>query len=148
MRFVVFIFSLFTIISCSEVGGAPQLPSEEPETDCDAFIQILGQDEFNAITDVEFSIEVVSINQDCLSITISDSGCSPDNWEVNLLTTEAVLESDPLQKILKVEVVNNEACLAVFSKTKTFDLTPVHVEGESEMILNIEGWNTQMSYTY
>ncbi len=140
-----FIIILFVAFACSEVSNAPQLQSQN---NCDAFIQITTENEFNAIADAEFNIEAVSINQNCLSITVTDSGCNPVNWDINLFTTDAVLESNPLQKELKVELINNEVCLAVFSKTKTFDLTPIQMGSESEIILNIEGWNTQVSYTY
>jgi len=136
------------IFSCSEAEDAPQFQSGQSQTDCGAFIQILSQNEFNALEDAEFSIEDVSINQDCLSVTIGDSGCNPENWGINLLTTDAVMESKPPQKNLKIEVVNNEACLAVFEKTKTLDLTPIQVEGEDDIILNIEEWNIAVNYTY
>jgi hypothetical protein len=145
MKFIGIIISILLVVSCAEVGNAPQL---EPESDCDALIDVVGDNRFNATVDTDFSIENVSIDQDCLSISIADSGCNPDNWEVNLLTTSAVLESLPVQKSLKVEVINDEACLAVFQKTKSFDLTPIQIEGESEIILNIEGWDMMMVYTY
>jgi hypothetical protein len=143
-----FIYSLLILFSCTEAENAPQLQSDLSDPDCDAPIQIITQDEFNDLADPEFSIEVVSINQDCLSISISDSGCSPDNWDINLLTTDAVMESNPPQKNLKVEVLNNEACLAIFQKTKVFDLTPIQNNGDSEIILNIEGWLNPVNYEY
>lgn len=145
MKFIGIIISILLFVSCAEVGYAPQL---EPESDCDAFIDVVGDNQFNATVNTGISIENVSIDQDCLSISIADSGCNPDNWEVNLLTTSAVLESLPVQKILKVEVINNEACLAVFQKTKTFDLTPIQIEGENDIILNIEAWDMIIVYTY
>jgi len=136
------------VFSCSEAEDAPQFQSGQTQTDCDAFIQILSQDEFNALAEAEFSIEDVSISQDCLSVTIGDSGCNPENWDINLLTTNAVMESNPPQKNLKIEVVNNEVCLAVFEKTKVFDLTPIQNNGDSEIILNIEGWPNPVNYEY
>ena len=148
MRYLVLIFSWCIIFSCSEAEDAPQFQSGQTQTDCDAFIEIISQNEFNALEEPEFSIEDVSISQDCLSVTISDSGCSPENWDINLLTTDAVMESDPLQKNLKVEVLNNEACLAIFQKTKVFDLTPIQHNGDSEIILNIEGWPNPVNYEY
>jgi hypothetical protein len=126
----------------------PQLQPGQSQTDCDAFIQIISQSEFDALTDAEFSVIDVSINQDCLSLTIGDSGCDPENWNTNLLTTDAVLESNPVQKNLKIEVVNNELCGAVFEKIKTIDLTPIQNDGDGEIILNIEGWPSSVSYEF
>ncbi len=126
------------------MGNAPQV---EPDTVCDSFIDIVSEDQFNTPGDADFNIKNVVINQDCLSISIVDSGCNADNWEVTLLTTSSVMESNPIQKALKIKLINNQACLAVFQKTKTFDLTPIQVEGEDEIILNIEGLD-MIVYTY
>lgn len=145
MKLIVIIISVFIVISCSEVGNAPQV---EPETVCDSFINIVSEDQFNTPDDADFNIENVVINQDCLNISIVDSGCNADNWEVNLLTTSSVMESNPVQKALKVRLINDQACLAVFQKTKTFDLTPIQIEAENEIILDIEGWSTSVNYTY
>ena len=45
-------------------------------------------------------------------------------------------------------VINNQECLAVFQKTKSFDLTPFRIEGQNSVPLNIEGWNEQVIYEY
>jgi hypothetical protein len=47
-----------------------------------------------------------------------------------------------------MELINDEACLAFFQKTVSFDLTPFQIDGQSDLPLNINGWNEQITYEY
>ena len=136
---VVLIFS-----SCSNDDDGIQII----QSDCNALSEVLSNDDFAAITDTVFIISNVTLEEDCLSITIGDSGCDPNNWEMNLFSTDAFFLGLPTIRAVKLEVINNEACLAVFEKTKTFDLIPFQIENQNEIILDIEGWDSQISYQY
>jgi len=89
------------------------------------------------------------VNGDCLNISISASGCSGETWVLELIDSEGVMESLPPQRNLKLILTNSEACLAVFTKTQSFDLTQLRVEeDENEVILNIEGFPESITYSY
>lgn len=107
---------------------------------------ILDNSAFNAAE--SHAIEGVIINNDCITITISDSGCDSSNWVMTLIDSENIAESMPPQRYLKLKLINNEVCLAYFNKQENFDLAPLRVEGLNEVILNIEGLATPITYTY
>jgi len=118
------------------------------ETNCEALSEVLSNEDFDAILNTSFGITEVSLDEDCLFVTIGASGCDPNNWDMNLYSTDAFFTGLPSVRAVKVEVINNEACLAVFEKSMSFDLTPFQLENENEIILAIEGWATQISYPY
>jgi hypothetical protein len=44
----------------------------------------------------------------------------------------------PPQGYLKLALANNEACLAVFNKEQSFDLTRIKIDGANGVLLKIE----------
>ena len=49
---------------------------------------------------------------------------------------------------MKIELDNPEVCLAIVQKTVSFDLTPFQVDGQNQVILNIDGWDEPITYQY
>ncbi|WP_299106382.1 hypothetical protein [uncultured Winogradskyella sp.] len=94
------------------------------------------------------TIDEAIIDGDCVIITILSSGCDSANWVMTLIDSEAVAESLPPQRYLKLSLFNNEVCLAFLSKQEYFDLTPLRVEGLNEVLLNIEGLAEPLLYSY
>ena len=95
-----------------------------------------------------FGVLNVNLNGDCLMVHITSSGCDASSWEFVLIDSENIAESMPPQRYLKLTLYNNEACLAVFEKEETFDLTSLQVQGTNEVLLNIEGLPESVLYTY
>ncbi|MEM5564139.1 hypothetical protein WNY78_03440 [Psychroserpens sp. AS72] len=100
-----------------------------------------------AESDVYNLIEAVIIDN-CLSINIGASGCDGETWSMVLVDSGNVAESSPEQRYLKFVLTNDELCLAVFTQERSFDITPIQVEGSNEIILNIEGFEEPLIYTY
>jgi len=136
---------LFICISCSSDDDNN---CEVIQQNCDAFAEVLPDDEFDALTTTGFGITEVSLDEDCLIVTIGDSGCNPDNWDMSLYSTNAFNTGSPTVRAVKVDLINNEACLAVFEKTMSFDLLPFQLENQNEIMLAIDGWAAQISYQY
>ena len=88
------------------------------------------------------------IYSDCLTIHISASGCSGESWILELIDSDSVTESFPPQRHLKFALTNSEACLAVFSKSESFDLASLRLDGINEVILNIEDFSDTIIYSY
>ncbi|MUU78002.1 hypothetical protein [Winogradskyella endarachnes] len=93
-------------------------------------------------------IEAIQINDDCIILTVSDSGCDSDNWVITLVDSGNIAESMPPQRYLKLALVNDDVCLAYFTKQQTFDLTNLKIEGVDEVLLNFEGFAESVSYYY
>lgn len=140
------IFALFGIIgmifiSCSDDDSTTN------ET-CDSNSEVIAETIFKDITTINYTISDVNLSGDCLQITIGSSGCNADQWQMNLYSTDSFYTINPLQRAVKLKLINNQECLAVFQKTKSFDLTPFQIKGQNQISLNIEGWNKTIMYKY
>lgn len=100
------------------------------------------------IKTTNYGITQVVLNGDCLEVTVSSSGCNPDNWDMNLFAAVSPLIVAPTVYIAKIELINNEACLAVFQKTVSFDLKPLQIATIKEIQIWLDGWNTPIFYKY
>ena len=94
------------------------------------------------------AIDSAIINDDCLALIVSGSGCDASTWLMSLIDSGNVAESFPNQRYLKLTLHNNEDCLAVFNKEENFDLTALRIEGANEVLLNIEGLEESILYSY
>ena len=103
---------------------------------------------FPQVNTANYGITNVVLNGDCLEITVSSSGCDPNNWDMNLIGVASTTNIYPPLFHAKVELINNEACLAVFQKTVSFDLTPFQMAGQNTVQIAIDGWNTNIMYQY
>lgn len=139
--FTLLLFSVF--LSCSESST-----KDVVNANCDKQSQIITEQAYNELSTANYMITAVTLNTDCLDVTISSSGCNSNSWEMNLFSTNNFPDSFPLQRNLKLQLINNEACLAVFQKTVSFDLTPLQIQGQNQIKFNIDGWQEQIVYNY
>ena len=141
-KFIVFTLFAFLLLNmqCDEDDVVLQ-------SYCDSNI-VIDNTTYQNIDSAFFSFINIEVDGDCLVVEISSSGCDGNTWVMELIDSEDVLESLPVQRNLKLALTNEEACLAVFSKTQTFDLTPIRVEGANEVILNIEDFPEPITYLY
>lgn len=109
---------------------------------------IFDGDRYQQVSTANYQVDNVVLNGDCLEVTISSSGCHPDNWEMNLVGAISLAAVSPPDVGIKVELINNDACLAVFKKTVSFDITPLQFTGQSQVRLVIDGWNSPILYQY
>ena len=118
-----------------------------PITDCDSFA-FVDDSQYDNADSAFFEIISASIEGDCLNIEISSSGCSGETWVMELFSNTIINESLPIQRGIRLVLTNNEACLAVFSKEMSFDLTNLQVEGENEIVFNLEEYSGELNYSY
>ena len=143
MKKLLLFLPIILILSCNSENDNSTI-----ENNCDFTSEIILEEDFNAINTSNYGIIEVELNGDCLGITFGSSGCGTDLWEENLYSTDAFYNVFPLQRDVKMELINDEACLAFFQKTVSFDLTPFQIERQSDLPLNINGWNEQITYEY
>ncbi|MAB49358.1 MAG: hypothetical protein CMC05_12085 [Flavobacteriaceae bacterium] len=118
-----------------------------PQSNCSSFVAIDGFTYENSATS-PYSINSVSINNDCLVIEVSASGCDGNTWDMQLVDSEEVSESNPPQRYVKFFLINTEDCLAVVDRARSFDLSPLQIEGENEIIINVDDYSDPVIYTY
>lgn len=95
-----------------------------------------------------YEIVDVHIEENCLIVNLSASGCDGTTWSLVLVDSGNVAESLPEQRYLKLVFSNAEECDAVVSQERSFDLTAIRIIGSNEIILNIEGLDESLNYMY
>lgn len=133
---LVLIASVFLFASCDDKNDAIILDNESV---------IINNMLYNETVTNNYTITDVQLNENLLTIKISSSGCDGNSWKAVLIDANEILESHPVQRNIKLSLENNEACLAVFEREFTFDIT-ILKEDFSEVILNLERWNSQINY--
>ena len=137
----VFFICLF-VLSCNS--------NDEPtiENKCNVSSEIISSEDFSAVSTSNYAITKVEIIDDCIEITFGSSGCGTELWEEHLFSVDSFYTIFPLQRDLKMKLINEELCEAYFIKTVSIDLTPLQIDGQNIVPLNIYGWNEQVSYEY
>ena len=130
------IISIFLFISCNEKNDNFDVQNESV---------IINNNLYNITASNNYTITDVQLNENLLTIKIGSSGCDGKSWKAVLVDANEILESQPIQRNIKLSLENNEACLAVFEQEFTFDIS-ILKEGFSKIILNLEGWNSQINY--
>jgi hypothetical protein len=117
-------------------------------SNCDSISEIIAENDFNTIDTTNYSISSVNLNGDCLEITLSASGCDSSLWVMQLYSKNASNNLLPLQRDVKIKLINNQLCQAVFQSTISFDLVPLRIQGQNSILLNIDDWDMQVVYNY
>lgn len=95
-----------------------------------------------------FVITNAVIDGDCLSLSISSSGCEGNTWETDFFTSTVQTEQNEELFYGRLDLTNLEACLAIVETTVNFDLTPLQISGSNNVSLEIDGWDETLMYTY
>ena len=109
---------------------------------------IIDPELYNNSPNDDFDFRDIKIDGDCLVVTIEyGGGCG--NVEVKLIDAGVVMESNPVQRNLKVSFKDEDFCKVLLVREFSFDLTPIRTFGENRVLLNISNWNKEgVLYTY
>lgn len=136
-------FLMLIIAACNNDDSPEQFAMH-----CDTSALEVSADEYNATGDFGNHIVNIEIDEDCLIVTDSDSGCD-DSWPVNLITPDVYISNGLVpQRPFKISIDNSQVCLAVFQKTVSFDLTKFQPENTNQLILDIQGWEDEIVYEF
>lgn len=116
-------------------------------TVCDYEV-LIDKNQYDNLNSDNFNFMEAEVDEDCLILKIGASGCSGNSWEFELVDSGTIAESFPEQRYLKFKLVNKEACLAVFTKTISFDLKALQISGSNRLILHIDGLGQSLIYEY
>lgn len=127
-------------VACDNDDDAADLPAI-----CDQVI------EFTPLTMpplvVVQTINDLSIQDNCLTIDYSNSGCDGSTWEVALYAGEEA-DTNPVQRNVELVIWNAEVCQAFISKQTSFDLTPLQMPGQTAVMLNFGADGPTVTYNY
>ena len=129
-----------TILGCSKDNN------NEISNNCEFETLISVEQYANAPSD-QLNVNSIEINGDCLKINFSSGGCSGITWELKLIDSEAILESNPAQRNLRLSLKNEELCQAYITKEMTFDISNLQVDG-NKVQLNLTNSDENILYEY
>lgn len=95
----------------------------------------------------DFEIINASISNNNLNLTIEYSGgCG--NIYYDLVTSDDYLETNPIQKNIRLAFDDKDNCEAGVEVKLSFDLTQIQVSDSNLIILNLDKWESQIEYSY
>ena len=113
---------LFLILVGLAVLSCSKDDDKENPIKCD-LETLISTEQYTTAPSDQLTINSLSINDNCLKINFSSSGCNGDTWELKLIDSEDILESNPPQRNLRLSLKNEELCLAYITKELTFDIS-------------------------
>lgn len=139
---VLFIVSaLIGLWACDETSECDCLTQK-----CDEDV-VVSADIFENDPNDPVYIDTIVVEANCMLISFGASGCDGRSWEVKLIDSDAIMESIPEQRMLRLSIKNEELCNAFFMKELSFNITSLQTS-ESTVILNIEGYSYPILYEY
>ena len=95
----------------------------------------------------EYFFQSALIDGNCLKMTVRYGGGCED-VVFQLIDSGAIMESFPIQRNIRLSLEDNDNCEALVTQELSFDLTPLQVEGNSKVILNLQGSQDNLTYNY
>jgi len=108
---------------------------------------VLDKDMYDTVSTSNYSILNAEIIDNCLKVEVYSGGCDGSSWEVTLVDSELVAESNITERFIKISLKNEELCLAMVVKTYTFDLTPIKFSN-NQIFVNLSNWENKLLYQY
>ena len=141
MKHILFVALTFMVVwSCSKKD------STQGSLNCDKLTLVSDALFENAPRDM-FQLDSAYVNDDCLKVTVSyGGGCGGAIFE--LIATTSILESDPVQRIIRISLDDKDDCEAYITEEISFDLIPLRVDSITEINLNLAGLASALNYQY
>ena len=108
---------------------------------------IISADEYQNAPNDGLTIDTVQIIGDCLTIRFASGGCDGNSWIVKLIDSEAVMESYPPRRNLRLSLKNEELCKAIVTKEISFDVSKLKLEYD-KIYLILTNSGDQILYEY
>jgi len=143
-KILILLVVVLSVSSCSNDDDS------QPPINCDldTSIAIISAPLFQNAPSDELTINSVSINNDAMTINFSASGCDGSSWQVKLIDSGNVFESDPPQRNLRLSLKNEEVCLALITQELTFDISNLQVMDANGVVLNVTNSDDSILYEY
>ncbi len=135
------ILSVYLLSGCEE--DVPPLPAA---IECDK-TAILDTDLYDNGPSDKFHIDSVWIRSNCLFLQYSyGGGCG--NTNMQLVGYHNLTKPLPTSLTARFSFIDEDKCEAYLQSTESFDLTPYQKNDYPQVILQIEGWDAPILYSY
>ncbi len=142
--FLSLFLAFFTLSCTTETERQP----EKIANNCEQSTVINAQ-EFANTNSAQGVFQNLQINGNCLKIKYASSGCDGSTWTVKLVSDGATDYSTyPVTKKVKFVLTNQELCLAVFQKERSFDVSGLQVSGQNSVQIKVENYSQPITYQY
>ena len=118
------------------------------DCDVDNSIAIISAELFENAPSDQLTINSLAIVNDDLTISFSASGCDGDSWELKLIDSEEVFESNPPQRELRLSLKNEELCQAFITRELTVDISNLQLADTNQIELNLTNSDDSILYEY
>lgn len=140
-KIVCLLLVIFIMIDCKNDDNTMSsilINSNEIRVNDDLFL--------NAPND-DFEIITATITGNNINLTIVyGGGCN--NIYYDLLTSKDYIETNPIQKNMRLAFDDKDNCEAAVELELSFDLTQIQVSSTDKIIINLDGWYDQIDYNY
>ncbi len=109
---------------------------------------IISQNDYETAPADLLTILSMDIDGDCLTINFAASGCDGNSWELKLIDSEAIMESLPAQRNVRLSLKNTELCAAVITEEISFDISGLQLNENDSVILHITNSEDSILYEY
>lgn len=147
MKNLIFALLIFSFLFSSCKGDDYNCCAIAYETNCNKIVTIDAM-LYSQVNTSNYVISSVILTDNCLSVKVYSSGCNTENWDMNLILSPSIVETSPSMYYSKIELINNEACLAVLEKELSFDLLPLQIQNQNQVQIKIQGWDSDIIYSY
>ncbi|MEB2773710.1 hypothetical protein SYJ56_00230 [Algoriphagus sp. D3-2-R+10] len=137
---LVTLFACFQLLSCADGDVNPTLSLSELKV-------LIDEDAYNSAPTDNLVINSLDIKGDFLTINFSAGGCDGNSWEIKLIDSGGIMESNPPQRNLILSLNNQELCEAYITKEVVFDISELKVSG-GKVWLNVTNSDQRILYTY
>jgi len=144
-------FRVQLLLAMSTIGWMLTACDDYSETDCFTSCSqpvIISAEEYQNAPNDELQILHVQLEGDCLIIRFESGGCDGNSWVIQLIDSEAVMESLPPQRNLRLSLKNQEPCDAIVTKEMAFNVNKLRLDNYDKIKLNITNSGGQVLYEY
>ena len=113
-------------------------------SNCDKIVLIDGR-KYESSTSDKFALLDASMNENCLSVKINYAGGCED-VTLDLIDADIVMESEPVQRKIKLLLDDQDDCEALVTKTFTFDLSSLKSNPKYTIMLRLDNWEKPILY--
>ena len=97
---------------------------------------------------INYTINSAKIIGNTLEVTLNANGCDGNSWKVTLIDAGAIMESNPVQRTIRIDLKNDEICQTNISKKYSFDISKLRVDGVREVSFVLDSWRGEILYKY
>lgn len=101
-----------------------------------------------SVAKTNYTINSARITGNTLEVTLNANGCDGNSWKATLIDAGAVMESNPVQRAIRIDLRNEEDCKANITKKYSFDITKLRVDGMREVSFILDNWRGELLYKY